>query len=115
MTHPIRLFLPTEPEGIEYLLELALDLRWSWDHGEDQLWAQLDPELWALTHNPWVVLQTVSRTKLQALAADPRHRRLATAEGAAPSTGGLPSQRGTCRFRSPGTGPKLHGGQRPTL
>jgi glycogen phosphorylase len=71
MTHPIRLFLPTEPEGIEYLLELALDLRWSWDHSEDYLWAQLDPELWALTHNPWVVLQTVSHTKLQALAADP--------------------------------------------
>ena len=79
MTHPIRLFLPTEPEGIEYLLELALDLRWSWDHSEDQLWAQLDPELWALTHNPWVVLQTVSRTKLQALTAEANFRRLAEA------------------------------------
>jgi glycogen phosphorylase len=75
MTHPIRLFLPTEPEGIEDLLELALDLRWSWVHTEDELWAQLDPELWALTHNPWVVLQTVSRTKLQALLTDPAFRR----------------------------------------
>ena len=75
MTHPIRFFLPAEPEGIEDLLELALDLRWSWVHTEDELWAQLDPELWALTHNPWVVLQTVSRTKLQALLTDPAFRR----------------------------------------
>ena len=27
----------------------------------DEVWRQLDPELWDLTHNPWVVLQTVSR------------------------------------------------------
>jgi starch phosphorylase len=75
MTHPIRFFLPAEPEGIEDLLELALDLRWSWVHTEDELWAQLDPELWALTYNPWVVLQTVLRTKLQALLTDPAFRR----------------------------------------
>ena len=30
-----------------------------------RLWQQLDPELWELTHNPWVVLQTVSRERLQ--------------------------------------------------
>ena len=50
--------------GIESLTELALNLRWSWNHGADELWAEIDPELWALTHNPWVVLQTASRTKL---------------------------------------------------
>jgi hypothetical protein len=47
------------------LTELALDLRWSWNHSADQLWAQLEPELWARTHNPWVVLQTVSRAKVE--------------------------------------------------
>src|SRR5206468_1724155 len=36
----------------------------------DELWGQIDPELWDLTNNPWVVLQTASRTKLKALAAD---------------------------------------------
>ena len=31
----------------------------------DEVWRQLDPALWELTHNPWVVLQTVSRDKLK--------------------------------------------------
>jgi starch phosphorylase len=39
------------------LTELALDLRWCWNHATDELWRRLDPELWQLTHNPWVVLQ----------------------------------------------------------
>jgi starch phosphorylase len=53
------------------LSELALDLRWSWHHGADELWRRLDPTLWALTQNPWVVLQTVSRDKLNRELADP--------------------------------------------
>jgi starch phosphorylase len=60
---------------LESLTELALDLRWSWNHSADELWAQLEPELWALTHNPWVVLQTVSRTTLQQVLARPEYRR----------------------------------------
>src|SRR5512145_1239049 len=63
--------LPADIPGFETLAELALNLRWSWNHSADELWGQLDPEVWALTHNPWVVLQTVSRTKLKALAAEP--------------------------------------------
>ncbi|MBI2455529.1 MAG: alpha-glucan family phosphorylase [candidate division NC10 bacterium] len=58
----------------EFLTELALDLRWSWNHSADELWAQLEPELWALTHNPWVVLQTVSRTTLQQVLDRPEYR-----------------------------------------
>jgi starch phosphorylase len=53
------------------LSELALDLRWSWHHGADELWRRLDPTLWELTQNPWVVLQTVSRDKLKRELADP--------------------------------------------
>jgi hypothetical protein len=34
------------------LAELALDLRWSFNHSADKLWEQLDPELSDLTHNP---------------------------------------------------------------
>ena len=52
------------------LKELALDLRWSWNHSTDEIWGQLDPELWELTQNPWVVLQTVSKTAIRDLAAD---------------------------------------------
>jgi starch phosphorylase len=57
------------------LSDLALDLRWSWNHVADELWGQLDPELWNLTHNAWLVLQTVSRPKLDAALADETFRR----------------------------------------
>ena len=58
------------------LTDLALDLRWSFNHSADQLWGQLDPELWELTHNPWVLLQTVSREKLQAVTSAPDFQKL---------------------------------------
>ena len=60
--------------GIEALREIALDLRWSWNHSADELWSQLEPELWERTHNPWVVLQTVARAKLKACLAQPEYR-----------------------------------------
>ncbi|MCL5278747.1 MAG: alpha-glucan family phosphorylase [Planctomycetes bacterium] len=63
--------LPAEIEGFDALAELALDMRWSWNHAADELWRQLDPDLWGLTHNPWGVLQTVSRDRLQHMLADP--------------------------------------------
>ena len=62
------------PPGIESLTELALDLHWAWNHGTDELWAPLEPELWAATHNPWVVLQTVSKAKLEAFLGRPKFR-----------------------------------------
>jgi starch phosphorylase len=71
VSHPIYSLLPTEIEGFDSLAELALDLRWSWNHYADHVWRQLDPALWELTHNPWVVLQTVSRDQLQRVLADP--------------------------------------------
>jgi starch phosphorylase len=67
-------FWSTDVEGIESLVELALDLRVPWKHAIHEIWGELDPELWSLTHNPWLVLQTVSRTKLAALGADRRFR-----------------------------------------
>jgi starch phosphorylase len=67
-------WLRPEVEGFEALAELALDLRWSWNHAADELWRQLDPALWDLTHNPWVVLQTVSKNKLEAALTEPGFR-----------------------------------------
>ena len=53
---------PTNPpQGLAALTELAMDLRWTWNHSGDELWRRLDPALWALTYHPSVVLQTVSR------------------------------------------------------
>ena len=75
VSHPIYNLLPTEIEGFDSLAELALDMRWSWNHATDEVWRQLDPELWAITHNPWVVLQTVSRDQIERLLADPVFRK----------------------------------------
>ena len=60
---------------VDSLAELALDMRWSWNHATDEVWRQLDPDLWDLTHNPWAVLQTVSRNKLQRVSTDPVFRK----------------------------------------
>lgn len=75
VSHPIYNLLPTEIEGFDSLAELALDMRWSWNHATDEVWRQLDPELWVITHNPWVVLQTVSRDQIERVLADPVFRK----------------------------------------
>lgn len=72
---PIYTFFPTEVEGFDSLGKLAFDMRWSWNHSADEVWAQLDQDLWGFTHNPWVVLQTVSRDRLRQALADPVFRR----------------------------------------
>jgi len=63
-----------DSDAMEALSTLALDMRSSWDHATDEIWRRLDPELWELTHNPWIVLQTVSHEKLQGELADPGFR-----------------------------------------
>jgi starch phosphorylase len=67
--------LPTDVEGFDSLAELALDMRWSWNHATDDVWCRLDPTLWALTRNPWAILQTVSREKIERVWADPVFRK----------------------------------------
>jgi starch phosphorylase len=75
VSSPIYSLLPTEVEGFDSLAELALDMRWSWNHATDKIWRQLDSALWDLTQNPWVILQTVSREKLERVLADPTFRK----------------------------------------
>jgi glycogen phosphorylase len=65
---------PKGIEGIDKLAELAIDMRWSWNHSADKIWQQLEPSLWELTHNPWIVLQTVSYDHLEQQMADPVFR-----------------------------------------
>ena len=65
-------FLPrTVPEGLEALIELALDTRWTWSHAGDALWRKLDAELWERTRSPWAILQNTPQGRLEALASDP--------------------------------------------
>ncbi len=74
-SHPKELLLPVDVDGFDSLAELALDMRSSWNHATDQLWRQLDPVLWELTHNPWAIIQTASREKLQRLLTDTTFRK----------------------------------------
>ncbi len=66
--------LPAEVDAFEALSELALDMRWSWNHATDEVWRRLDPALWAITHNPWAVLQTASRDEIKRVFADSEFR-----------------------------------------
>jgi starch phosphorylase len=72
---PIGCQLLKDIEGFDCLAELALDMRWSWNHATDQVWRQLDPTLWEMTQNPWVVLQTVSRDQLKRVLEGPAFRK----------------------------------------
>ena len=75
INRPMYSLLPMEVQGFAPLAELALDMRWSWDHATDHVWRQLDSELWKITQNPWVILQTVSRDRLEYVLADPVFRK----------------------------------------
>ena len=73
--------MSSRPDGeskvADPLTELALDMRWSWNHSTDELWRQLDPELWDATQNPWVVLQTASPGSVERVLANPVFRKQA--------------------------------------
>ena len=58
------------------LARLALDLSWSWNHSADEIWKELDPELWELTGNPWLILQLISSRKLETLTDAALRRRI---------------------------------------
>jgi starch phosphorylase len=76
MPIPADYFLPSMPKGLDGLNELALDLRWSWNHAADRLWERIAPELWARTGNPWLILQGLSGDRLDKLSADPAFRKM---------------------------------------
>jgi starch phosphorylase len=61
---------PPVPDALEGLAELALDFGLTSFAGARALWAALEPEVWAATRNPWLVLQLVEDRRLAALAGD---------------------------------------------
>ncbi|MDR3727073.1 MAG: alpha-glucan family phosphorylase [Terracidiphilus sp.] len=75
MAQPTKLRAALESiSGAEDLAELALDMRWSWSHAADELWGKIDPELWEITHNPWVVFQDASPAKIKQLLKEKSFR-----------------------------------------
>jgi starch phosphorylase len=73
MGNPLNTNEPAE-QIADPLTELALDLRWTWNHSTDDLWRELEPELWEATRNPWLILQAVSQNRLERLLGEPRFR-----------------------------------------
>src|SRR6202035_2548680 len=64
--------LPSIPERIARLEELASDLWWSWHAEARAVFRHLDYGLWRATaHNPVRMLWNISRDKLEAAAQDP--------------------------------------------
>jgi starch phosphorylase len=62
---------PVLPDALKPLAELSLNLRWSWHQDTRQLFASVDPDLWAATGNdPVKLLAEVSVERLQKLAKD---------------------------------------------
>ncbi|MDF0666543.1 MAG: alpha-glucan family phosphorylase [Nitrospira sp.] len=67
--HPL-VMLRALPDELEPLAELALDVRWTWDHTSDKLWTMLDPDIWSQTRNPRAVLQYAPHERLEQAAHD---------------------------------------------
>ena len=62
---------PSLPSQLLPLLEIAHNLRWSWDHAAIQLFLRLDRDLWETCgHNPVLLLGTVDQHALEAAASD---------------------------------------------
>ena len=58
------------PPALAPLLELALDLRWTWSHAADALWRALDAGTWARTRNAWYLLQSVAARAARSAGRD---------------------------------------------
>jgi starch phosphorylase len=64
-------FRPDMATKLDGLAELAFDCSYTWAHGADEIWCELDDQLWKLTRNPWLVLQSVSYAHLEKLSENP--------------------------------------------
>ena len=59
------------PVSLAGLGELALDLRWNGEPDVERLFREIDPETWERAgDNPWLILQSVPKRRLLALAND---------------------------------------------
>ncbi|MGA2592978.1 MAG: alpha-glucan family phosphorylase, partial [Bryobacteraceae bacterium] len=70
---PVRVFnvIPSLPEPLEHLREIAYNLRWAWDHDSIELFRRLDTDLWEATaHNPVRLLGSIDQMRLVAAASD---------------------------------------------
>lgn len=63
--------VPSLPEKLERLRELAYNLWWCWNHEAIDLFRRLDRDLWETSgHNPVLMLGTIRQERLQQAAED---------------------------------------------
>lgn len=55
---------------VEKIADLAIDLRWTWSHAGDAVWKAMDLQLWEQSENPFVVIQNLTRERLEELNQD---------------------------------------------
>ncbi len=67
------------PAGLQPLADavanMVIDLRWTWSHAGDSVWKIIDPQAWEQTENPHVVLQNLTRERLEELDKDRRFKK----------------------------------------
>lgn len=62
---------PALPDRLHPLMEIAFNLRWSWDHDTIELFRRIDKKLWEeVDHNPVRLLGEVEQGRLEELAGD---------------------------------------------
>ena len=74
---PIKTFsvIPSLPEELQPLWDLAYNLRWAWNHDTIELFMRLDSDLWEATgHNPVLMLGTIDQGRLEKLRHDESFR-----------------------------------------
>jgi glycogen phosphorylase len=60
---------------IDLLRELALDLGLVWKRHTDDIWRKIDPDVWLITRNPWLMLQQATERTLNSMTRDEDLRR----------------------------------------
>lgn len=59
------------PEHLNSLLKLAMNYRWTWDLRAQEVFQEVDPQLWEqVEHNPLLLLRRLSADRQQRLASD---------------------------------------------
>jgi starch phosphorylase len=67
---------PALDPSLRPLIDLALDLRWTWLHATDGLWRAIDAAVWERTGNPQLVLTRTTAERWTELARDDGFRAL---------------------------------------
>lgn len=73
LVRPMQTFTvtPAVPPALSRLVEIAMNLRWSWHRESLDIFRRLDPALWeASGHNPSVMLGSITQGRLDEAASD---------------------------------------------